>query len=1155
MNIKTECVIMNKKSVLIEVLKCLAILILVILTTILFQPNGLCSTIKKATAFIHVNLIPMDGGQKQIVENQTVVISDGIITAAGPAEEAVIPANAMIIEGSGTYLMPGLADMHMHLRKHWTRGTWPVDPFLLYLANGVTTIRCFGPSADEVDHALKWKDDIRIGKRIGPQIFTCGKVLDGPVEFPTRQVLEQHEAGFDFIKLYSYMSREEFEAIMAAAKQTEMYAAGHIPFRVGLDNAIAGGLNEIAHIEELIWELVDFKLNQPLIGKEWLDEIILAASRDFKMLMEGSVQEGLNILKPRLESIAAKLKQADIPVCTTLNLDELIIKKLLHSDEFLKRPENIYLPASYFTEFRNNREKHQRQFKGGEHLSKIKYALDSLMLKALKKAGVDLLLSSDAGTGGMGLVPGLSIHDEIKTLIDNGFTPYEAIAAGTATASKIIGRMTGLDDFGMIQVGKRADLLLLEANPLADTTNLKKIKGVMAAGKYYDRKILKEMISVKIPIEAAIHGVHEPGTGLCTYLDVIIGKGFPGDPARDIETIIVNGPNGQMPVSKNDFKYFGGSRDYWLRIPGSPKPGEYTVVVKGAGMEGRAHDVQNQPKPIPLMDQTQMKPSGMVNTAGTTFSWQAVSANASYYYQLEIRHASGRRIYRSPIIQNMISHAVPNDFLKPGASYRWRLRVTDHENFVKVQNRAQSSWIPLTMADKIAYRYQQPFRTGDGWATSTLNNEGVAQKPIYNMMQKLVDKVYKNVDSILLIKNGKLILEEYFNGYHPMKEHLIASTTKSITSMLFGIAVDKNMIPDLNIPVYRYFPEYKGTPWIDKEYDISLRHMLTMTAGLDWDEITYGYTDPKNSLHAYYKSQEPVATLLRTKKIQASGSRWNYNSGLTVLLGEVIRKASGLYPDEFAEKYLFGPIGIDRYRWLSHPDGPVSTHGDLFMIPRDMAKIGQVMIDQGRWQDRRILSEHWVRESTRSFIDTGRGYGYGYQWRQGTMNVQGRTIGGYWASGMGGQKIYIFPAQNLVVVFTSKVYNNDMGHDLNDALIVNHIMPAVLGPVAEGKAHSLSTGTVKAIIGNYRVSPETDLPENALDLEIQIRFKKKKLIASTPFGNIELFPQSDNRFYGHMNGLGKFYINIITDKQGKVIKAYREIGFRRIYFDKINDDY
>ena len=134
------------------------------------------------------------------------------------------------------------------------------------------------------------------------------------------------------------------------------------------------------------------------------------------------------------------------------------------------------------------------QFKGGEVFAPLKYKLDKKLMAALKEINIPLLLSTDAGTGGMGIVPGFSIHDELRILVENGFTPYEAIAAGTVVASKIVKRMNGKDDFGTIAPGKRADLILLQQNPLEDVANARKISGVMAAGRWYDQKAIAEML-------------------------------------------------------------------------------------------------------------------------------------------------------------------------------------------------------------------------------------------------------------------------------------------------------------------------------------------------------------------------------------------------------------------------------------------------------------------------------------------------------------------------------------------------------------------------------------------------------------------------------------------------------------------------------------
>ena len=145
--------------------------------------------------------------------------------------------------------------------------------------------------------------------------------------------------------------------------------------------------------------------------------------------------------------------------------------------------------------FRQGKEKHQRQFRGHEDLPSFKYAMERLLLTALKQAGIPLLLATDAGSGRMGIVPGFSIHDELRILIENGFTPYEAIATGTTNAATIVAAMTGEDGFGAIEVGKRADLLLVSGNPLEDVAHIQDILGVIAAGRWYGKTELQRMIS------------------------------------------------------------------------------------------------------------------------------------------------------------------------------------------------------------------------------------------------------------------------------------------------------------------------------------------------------------------------------------------------------------------------------------------------------------------------------------------------------------------------------------------------------------------------------------------------------------------------------------------------------------------------------------
>lgn len=449
---------------------------------------------QSSTAFIHANIIPMT--TEGVLTDQTVIVEGKRILIVDPSSEAEIPLKARVINCRNAYLMPGLADMHMHIRYDWLSEAWPVCPLKLYLANGVTTIRCFGPNGKTGRYGLQWREEIESRRLDGPNILTCGPMLRGHFnEDPENIVIKQKYQGFDFIKIFSFVTRQEYHAIMETAKKVQIYTAGHIPFQVGLEGIIAEGMDEVAHIEEFLWEFSGLDRGRYFEGeKEWMAYVIKATFARFEPYLQLNMQEKEQRLEALAAGILKKLKSRPIPVCTTLVVDDIIMQKLFAPNQFLKKPENKYLPGTYMKRFREGREKHQLQFKGGEAFAPFKYMLDKKFLKAFKKANIPLLLSTDAGTGGMGIVPGFSIHDELGILVENGFSPYEAIATGTVTASKIVKRMNGQDDFGTIAPGKRADLILVEQNPLEDVANARKIRGVMAAGRWYDQETLSKML-------------------------------------------------------------------------------------------------------------------------------------------------------------------------------------------------------------------------------------------------------------------------------------------------------------------------------------------------------------------------------------------------------------------------------------------------------------------------------------------------------------------------------------------------------------------------------------------------------------------------------------------------------------------------------------
>jgi len=666
----------------------------IIILTFWIQANvAVWARPEKTTAFVNVNLVPMTA--ETIIPDQTVIVKGTRIIAIGPSRRIDIPHNSKIINGLDAYLLPGLADMHMHTAPNWLGGHWPVSPFKLYLANGITTIRCFGPKGRLPDNVLFWREAIKRGDLIGPQIYACGEQLRGHLSNPEEMVRKQKAAGFDFIKLYSYLSKEEFHRAMTTAKYVGMYTAGHIPFQVGLDGIMAEGMDEIAHVEELFWEFVDFDRNLYFGSEhEWMWFIIRTTFNQFEPYLNTHTRELEEKLSRSMLSVAKKVKSGNKPVCTTLYLDELIVEKLFEPERFLSKPENAYLPQKYIDAFRQGREKHQVQFRGGEVFAPFKRKADRMLLHHLKEVGVPLILATDAGTGWMGLVPGYSVHDELQLLIQNGFTPYEAIKTATVNAANVVESMIGKGDFGTIEVGKRADLILIGGNPFDDIENLSSPKGVMACGRWYGGAALQKMVAPGIPVTGAIHHVHEPDNSYHTYIDIIIGNTFSGNPPGDIDTITVTGPRGRLPIRKGDFTYIPQLRDFFIRIPGSPAIGFYTFEITSGKKNGATADYQYVLKTLPVPDTTTFSPNnGATLRSNTlTFSWHAVKADLPVHYRFEIYKRHGGRVYSTGYNKDMVSHTVPIDVLKSGQTYRWRVRISDSDDWVNIQNRSNSDW-------------------------------------------------------------------------------------------------------------------------------------------------------------------------------------------------------------------------------------------------------------------------------------------------------------------------------------------------------------------------------------------------------------------------------------------------------------------------------
>lgn len=353
-----------------------------------------------------------------------------------------------------------------------------------------------------------------------------------------------------------------------------------------------------------------------------------------------------------------------------------------------------------------------------------------------------------------------------------------------------------------------------------------------------------------------------------------------------------------------------------------------------------------------------------------------------------------------------------------------------------------------TVVNPPAYTYRIPEETGDGWQTASLEEVGINRETVSDAINRINYKLYQNVHGILIVKDGKLVFEEYFHGlsyegnytnFDRNTRHYLASVTKSFTSALVGIASDRGMIQDVHAKVFSFFPGYADLRNDEKDR-ITLEHVLTMSAGLQWDEWSFPYTDSRNSHVSMNNSSDPIRYVLSRPIAAAPGTKFVYNSGLSITLGGVIEKASGLRVNEFVERYLYSPLGISDYYWWRYPNGTFQAGGGLYMLPRDMAKFGCLYLNGGRWNGNQIISKEWVEQSTKAHITIDAYWDYGYQWWLRTFHANSRAYESFAARGWGGQYIFVFPSLNMVVVFTGGNYSTP---EPVDDILTRFILPAV----------------------------------------------------------------------------------------------------------------
>lgn len=449
------------------------------LLSFLFLPAG-CSgqmaEVQGVTAFTNVNVVPMDS--PRVLEEQTVIIKDGVIFEIGSSETVHVPEEAKIINGQGNYLLPGLTDFHIHLRS--------TDELVSYLAYGVTTVVHMSGAMNGAPELLYYKKQLNNHEMIGPRLLTTGPILDGnpPIfagvstsvsapEEARRVVAEQKKQGYDFIKVYNNLSPDLLNAITGEAEVQGMSVIGHIPRMSGreqaLQQALDAGMAMIAHGEEYFftyfYSSVDSLLDRGQIPNPDENEIPVAVQ---------ITREAGTAVTPNLSFAAMTRKQLD-------SLDTIF-------SDF----ETRYLHPEVLEMWKEQNSTQRPDLERFDKREKAKYVFLKKLMKALNDAGVPLLLGTDASAPG--LFPGQSAHVELCELVEAGLTPYEALAAGTRNAGKFINsHVSASEPFGVIEAGQQADLILAEGNPLENIYNASNIRGVMKGGRWFPIEQLAEM--------------------------------------------------------------------------------------------------------------------------------------------------------------------------------------------------------------------------------------------------------------------------------------------------------------------------------------------------------------------------------------------------------------------------------------------------------------------------------------------------------------------------------------------------------------------------------------------------------------------------------------------------------------------------------------
>jgi CubicO group peptidase (beta-lactamase class C family) len=328
-----------------------------------------------------------------------------------------------------------------------------------------------------------------------------------------------------------------------------------------------------------------------------------------------------------------------------------------------------------------------------------------------------------------------------------------------------------------------------------------------------------------------------------------------------------------------------------------------------------------------------------------------------------------------------------------------------------------------------------PPASTDQWPVAAPESVGLAGAVLCPMVKWLNASKESNVHAVLVARHGTLVFEYYFSGsdeawgspigniaFGPEVRHDERSATKSIAALLLGIAIDRGIIKGVDERVLPFFPEYADLRTPEKDR-ITLRHLVTMSAGLEWHELDIPYTNAANSENRMDASPDPYRFVLEQPVVAPPGDVWEYNSGATELVAAVLKRATGKQADDFARELLFEPLGITDVEWPRDTHGNLIAAGALRLRPRDLAKIGQLVLQRGNWRGKQVVPASWIDAATTPQMGIGSDF-YGYFFWLGRSLIDRHELRWVAAVGLGGQRLFIVPELDLVIAMNAGLYKS-----------------------------------------------------------------------------------------------------------------------------------